>query len=68
MDSFLLRTIEHHLIDSFSQEALSEAADGVACVGLIKDLDQVPGLQDFQNLDYLGMRFMPQRADVLENA
>ena len=68
MDSFLLRTVKHHLVDGLSQEALSEAADGVAGVSLIKDLDQVPGLENFQNLDYLSMRFMPKGANVLEDA
>lgn len=66
MNSHLLGSVEHDLVDSLSQEALPEAADGILGVGLVQDLHEVSLLKGFQEVHDLLMRLVPEGADVLK--
>ena len=68
MYPLLLRPVQHYLIYRLSEEALSEAANGVLGVGLVEDLDEVLGFEDLQEVDDLLVGLVAEGRDVLENA
>jgi len=67
VQALLLYTVQHHLIETLSEEALSEAAHCVPRVAFVKDFDVIPLLQKSKDGQDLLVGFMPEGADALQD-